>query len=86
MRRRAARLERLVGVARDVDVRPDGESAEVVFAGARLAADHVVLALGNYSPANPAAVGGGVLRHGSRTSGTPGSAGRSTSSGRASPC
>ncbi len=55
---RAARLERLVGVARDVDVRPDGSSAEVVFAGARLLADHVVLALGNYSPANPAAVGG----------------------------
>ena len=55
---RAARLERLVGVARDVDVRPDGASAEVVFAGARLTADHVVLALGNYSPANPAAVGG----------------------------
>ena len=55
---RAARLERLVGVARDVDVRPDGGSAEVVFAGARLTADHVVLALGNYSPANPAAVGG----------------------------
>ena len=55
---RAARLERLVGVARDVDVRADGASAEVVFAGARLAADHVVLALGNYSPSNPAAVGG----------------------------
>ncbi len=55
---RAARLERLVGVARDVDVRPDGGSAEVVFAGARIPADHVVLALGNYSPANPAAVGG----------------------------
>ena len=55
---RAARLERLVGVARDVDVRPDGASAEVVFAGARLVADHVVLALGNYSPSNPAAVGG----------------------------
>ena len=55
---RTARLERLVGVARDVEVRPDGDSAEVVFAGARLVADHVVLALGNYSPANPAAVGG----------------------------
>jgi len=55
---RAARLERLVGVARDVEVRPDGTSAEVVFAGARLQADQVVLALGNYSPANPAAVGG----------------------------
>ncbi len=55
---RAARLERLVGVARDVEVRPDGASAEVVFAGARLPASHVVLALGNYSPANPAAVGG----------------------------
>ena len=55
---RAARLERLVGVARDVEIRPDGESALVVFAGARIAADRVVLALGNYSPANPAAVGG----------------------------
>jgi uncharacterized NAD(P)/FAD-binding protein YdhS len=55
---RAASLERLVGVARDVEVRPDGESAEVVFAGARIAADRIVLALGNYSPANPAAVGG----------------------------
>ena len=55
---RAARLERLVGVARDLEIRPDGVSAEVVFAGARLRADHVVLALGNYSPANPAAVGG----------------------------
>ncbi len=54
---RAARLERLVGVARDIEVRSDGASAEVVFAGARLEADHVVLALGNYSPANPAAVG-----------------------------
>ncbi len=55
---RAAHLERLVGVARDVEVRPNGESAEVVFAGARVAAEHVVLALGNYSPANPATVGG----------------------------
>ena len=55
---RAASLERLVGVARDVEIRQDGASAEVVFAGARLHADHVVLALGNYSPANPAAVGG----------------------------
>jgi len=55
---RAARLERLVGVARDIEVRLDGGSAEVVFAGARVAADRVVLALGNYSPANPAAVGG----------------------------
>ena len=54
---RAAHLERLIGVARDVEVRSDGDSAEVVFAGARLPADHVVLALGNYSPANPAAVG-----------------------------
>jgi uncharacterized NAD(P)/FAD-binding protein YdhS len=55
---RAARLERLVGVARDIAIRPDGESAEVVFAGARITADRVVLALGNYSPSNPAAVGG----------------------------
>lgn len=55
---RSARLEKLVGVARDVEVRPDGESAEVVFAGARVAADRVVLALGNYSPSNPAAFGG----------------------------
>jgi len=55
---RAARLERLVGVARDVEVWTDGARAEVVFAGARLTADHVVLALGNYSPTNPAAVGG----------------------------
>jgi len=54
---RAARLERLFGVARDVEPRPDGESAVVAFAGARIAADFVVLALGNYSPANPAAVG-----------------------------
>ncbi len=54
---RTARLERLVAVARDVEPRPDGESAEVVFAGARIVADRVVLALGNYSPANPAAVG-----------------------------
>jgi uncharacterized NAD(P)/FAD-binding protein YdhS len=54
---RPARLERLVGVARDVEPRPDGESAVVIFAGARIAADGVVLALGNYSPANPAAVG-----------------------------
>ncbi|MGE5414795.1 MAG: FAD/NAD(P)-binding protein, partial [Syntrophomonadaceae bacterium] len=56
--RRGARLERLVGVARDVAPRPGGASAEVVFAGARVAADHVVLALGNYSPANPPAVRG----------------------------
>jgi uncharacterized NAD(P)/FAD-binding protein YdhS len=55
---RAARLERLVGVARDVEIRPSGDAAEVVFAGARILADRVVLALGNYSPANPAAVGG----------------------------
>lgn len=55
---RAARLERLVGVARDVEIRPSGETAEVVFAGARIMADRVVLALGNYSPSNPAAVGG----------------------------
>jgi uncharacterized NAD(P)/FAD-binding protein YdhS len=55
---RAASLERLVGVARDIEIRPDGLSAEVVFAGARLHADRVVLALGNYSPSNPAAVGG----------------------------
>jgi uncharacterized NAD(P)/FAD-binding protein YdhS len=55
---RAARLERLVGVARDVEIRPSGETAEVVFAGARIVADRVVLALGNYSPGNPAAVGG----------------------------
>lgn len=55
---RTARLERLVGVARDVELRPGGDGAEVVFAGARIAADHVVLALGNYSPSNPAAVGG----------------------------
>jgi uncharacterized NAD(P)/FAD-binding protein YdhS len=55
---RAARLERLIGVARDVEVGPGGSSAEVVFAGARLSADHVVLALGNYSPSNPVAVGG----------------------------
>jgi len=54
---RAARLERLVGVARDVEPRPEGDSAVVVFAGARIVADFVVLALGNYSPANPAAVG-----------------------------
>lgn len=55
---RGARLERLVGVARDVEPRPGGGSAEVVFAGARVPADRVVLALGNYSPANPPAVGG----------------------------
>lgn len=55
---RAARLERLVGVARDVEIRPSGETAEVVFAGARIMADRVILALGNYSPSNPAAVGG----------------------------
>src|SRR5262249_44687559 len=55
---RAARLERLVAVARDVEVREDGESAEAACAGARLAAACVVLALGTYSPANPAAVGG----------------------------
>jgi uncharacterized NAD(P)/FAD-binding protein YdhS len=55
---RAARLERLVGVARDIEVRADGATAEVVFAGARIAADRVILALGNYSPSNPAAVGG----------------------------
>jgi uncharacterized NAD(P)/FAD-binding protein YdhS len=55
---RAASLERLVGVARDIEIRQDGASAEVVFAGARIHADHVVLALGNYSPSNPAAVGG----------------------------
>lgn len=54
---RGARLERLVGVARDVEPRGGG-GAEVVFAGARLAADRVVLALGNYSSANPPAVGG----------------------------
>jgi len=54
---RGARLERLVGVARDVEPRARG-GANVVFAGARLAADRVVLALGNYSPANPPAVGG----------------------------
>ena len=53
---RGARLERLVAVARDVEPRPGG-GAEVVFAGARLPADRVVLALGNYSPANPPAVG-----------------------------
>jgi uncharacterized NAD(P)/FAD-binding protein YdhS len=53
---RGARLERLVGVARDVAPRASG-GAEVVFAGARLPADRVVLALGNYSPANPPAVG-----------------------------
>ena len=55
---RMARLERLVGVARDVELDADGASAEVVFAGARIRADRVVLALGNYSPSNPAAVGG----------------------------
>jgi len=55
---RMARLERLVGVARDVELAADGASAEVVFAGARIRADRVVLALGNYSPSNPAAVGG----------------------------
>ncbi|HEY1434442.1 MAG TPA: FAD/NAD(P)-binding protein, partial [Thermoanaerobaculia bacterium] len=55
---RAGRLERLVGVARDIEIRPNGDAAEVVFAGARILADHVVLALGNYSPSNPAAVGG----------------------------
>ncbi|HWZ84862.1 MAG TPA: FAD/NAD(P)-binding protein [Thermoanaerobaculia bacterium] len=55
---RTSRLERLVGVARDVEIRAGGEAAEVVFAGARIVADHVVLALGNYSPTNPAAVGG----------------------------
>lgn len=55
---RAARLERLVGVARDIEIRSSGDAAEVVFAGARILADRVVLALGNYSPANPAAVGG----------------------------
>jgi uncharacterized NAD(P)/FAD-binding protein YdhS len=54
----AARLERLVAVARDIEARPDGDSAEVVFAGARIGANAVVLALGNYSPSNPAAVGG----------------------------
>ncbi len=55
---RRARLERLVGVARDVELGPGGTWAEVVFAGDRQRADHVVLALGNYSPSNPPAVGG----------------------------
>ncbi len=55
---RAARLERLVGVARDIEIRGDGGTAEVAFAGARIIATHVVLALGNYSPSNPPAVGG----------------------------
>jgi len=51
-----ATLERIVGEVRDVLLEPGG--ATVVFAdGLRRSADAVVLALGNYSPADPPAEG-----------------------------
>ena len=53
-----AALERVVGEVRDVVAGPGG-GATVVFAdGGRRGADAVVLALGNYSPADPPAEGG----------------------------
>jgi uncharacterized NAD(P)/FAD-binding protein YdhS len=55
-----SRLERRVGQAADVVVGSD--SAEVVFAdGSRREGDRVVLALGNYSPANLPIQDGGVF-------------------------
>jgi uncharacterized NAD(P)/FAD-binding protein YdhS len=49
-------LERVVGEI--VDVEPDADGAAITFAGGtRRHFDKVVLALGNYSPANPAAEG-----------------------------
>jgi uncharacterized NAD(P)/FAD-binding protein YdhS len=54
----AARLERVVGEVRDLEPRPDGSGASVVFSdGTRREADRVVLALGNYSPNDPPAEG-----------------------------
>jgi uncharacterized NAD(P)/FAD-binding protein YdhS len=55
-----SRLERVVGRATDVLV--DRDPAEVVLAdGSRLGGDRVVLALGNYSPANLPIEDGGVF-------------------------
>ncbi len=51
-------LERVVGEVRNVVLESGTKGASVVFAdGSRRQADFVVLALGNYSPANPAAEG-----------------------------
>ena len=49
-----ASLERMVGEAHAIAILPDGSGGEAVFRdGRRIAADRVVLALGNYSPADP---------------------------------
>ncbi|HEU4565706.1 MAG TPA: FAD/NAD(P)-binding protein [Gemmatimonadaceae bacterium] len=49
-----ARLERIVGEATGFELAPDGESARVTLADGRtIAADRVILALGNYAPADP---------------------------------
>ena len=49
-----ATLEHYVGEAKAISVVPDGESARITFAdGRHLHAERVILALGNYAPANP---------------------------------
>jgi uncharacterized NAD(P)/FAD-binding protein YdhS len=51
-------LERVVDQVCDVAMTPDGSRALVTFErGARVLADHVVLALGNYAPAQPRLAG-----------------------------
>ncbi len=54
-------LERVVGEI--VDIEPDSDGAALTFAGGnRRHFDKVVLALGNYSPANPSAEGSGFYQ------------------------
>lgn len=51
---RGAALERLVGEVLDIEPQPEGASARVTFADGRIEyAARVVLALGNYAPADP---------------------------------
>ncbi len=58
-----AALERVVGEVRELALPADGTGTRLAFAdGSRREADHVVLALGNYSPNDPPAEGADFYR------------------------